>query len=426
MRIKKLILILFITLFSKNLLAVDIIRAGILIPFSIIGYAIDCGSAKDIDPSVVGKEYENSSLSTVKSIATKKNNEKIILEGAISDELDLPSIRIFNRDFIFKDKTAELRILLTDEVVCKHKQGQPIKGDKIRIYGRINKTDDYLVLIVDYLVYTDPRRGLKDGEYNNFEEKLKMAEAGNARAQYDMAQTYENGDKANNINKNLAKAFDWYLKAAENGNSKSQFTVASIYGNNYKENFNKLVKKDLNKAFNWYEKAANQENIGAIYNLALFYLEGRGIKKNPEKAKFYLEKIVRNNLRDSEDNEKDYPLLATETLAYMYYHGEGIKEDKKEALKLYERAAYNGSAEGNFIAALHYDEGDIFEQDYEKAFYLYQKAATVNYIDAQFNLALMYEEGRGTKKDLKQAKYWYKKACDNGDTEACQAYKNIK
>ena len=40
----------------------------------------------------------------------------------------------------------------------------------------------------------------------------------------------------------------------------------------------------------WYEKAANQGNAPAQYNLGVCYENGRGVKKDLKKAKFWIEK----------------------------------------------------------------------------------------------------------------------------------------
>lgn len=61
------------------------------------------------------------------------------------------------------------------------------------------------------------------------------------------------------------------------------------------------MKKDFSKALNFIEKSAELGHSGACYDMGKFYLEGRGVKKNVEKAKFYLEKAsLSNNKRATE------------------------------------------------------------------------------------------------------------------------------
>jgi hypothetical protein len=88
--------------------------------------------------------------------------------------------------------------------------------------------------------------------------------------------------------KNLEKAFYWYQKAAENGDEKAMFNLALYYENG------KGTKKNLKKAFCWYQKAAENGNEKAIFNLAICYKNGKGTEKNLEKA-FYWQKVAESN-----------------------------------------------------------------------------------------------------------------------------------
>lgn len=65
-------------------------------------------------------------------------------------------------------------------------------------------------------------------------------------------------------------------------------------------------------------------------------------------------------------------------LGVMYYNGDGVKQDKTEALKWVAKAAEQGLA------------------------------------CAQYNLGVMYENGQGVEKDYTKAVSWYKKAAVQG------------
>jgi len=70
-----------------------------------------------------------------------------------------------------------------------------------------------------------------------------------------------------------------------------------------------------------------------------------------------------------------------------------------------------------------YDNGQGVRQDYKEAVKWYKKAAEQGYARAQFNLGLMYSQGQGVRQDLSIAKELFGKACDNGLQQGCIAYK---
>ena len=74
--------------------------------------------------------------------------------------------------------------------------------------------------------------------------------------------------------------------------------------------------------------------------------------------------------------------VAQKNLGLMYYNGDGVGKDDKEAAYWYRLAAEQGDA------------------------------------DAQYGLALIYEKGQGSTQDHKQAITWYKLAAEQGHADA--------
>ena len=83
-----------------------------------------------------------------------------------------------------------------------------------------------------------------------FKEVLRLANAGDALAQYKLGLTYLIGDG---------------------------------------------VKKDLKKAVFWYKKAANQGYARAQVNLGVMYYHGIGVLKNPKLAAYWVKKAYDND-----------------------------------------------------------------------------------------------------------------------------------
>jgi TPR repeat protein len=61
--------------------------------------------------------------------------------------------------------------------------------------------------------------------------------------------------------------------------------------------------KDYETAFIEFEKSASQGYAGAQFNLGFLYINGMGVSKNLDKAKYYFEKYLNNP--DAEKELKD-------------------------------------------------------------------------------------------------------------------------
>jgi len=133
---------------------------------------------------------------------------------------------------------------------------------------------------------------------------------------------------------------------------------------------------------------------------------------------------------------------AINELAYRYFYGEGIEEDKKKAYELYVDASNKGSIKAKFNVAMCYCTGDGIEKneilsfnilkelaekhnyyksyfaigdfyffggpveiDYEKSFFYYNKALEINpeCLEAKYCIAYAYYRGKGVEKDYKIA-----------------------
>ena len=93
---------------------------------------------------------------------------------------------------------------------------------------------------------------------DKFAEVKRKAESGNVKDQVGLARLYYSGD---GVNKDDAKAAEWYQKAAEQGNAFAQYKLGAMYDNG------EGVTKDAAKAVEWWKKAAAQGNDAAQESL---------------------------------------------------------------------------------------------------------------------------------------------------------------
>ena len=94
-------------------------------------------------------------------------------------------------------------------------------------------------------------------------------------------------------------------------------------------------------------------------------------------------------------------------LARMYDEGEGVSQDKAEALRWLRSAADQGNSSAQHNLGVKYNTGRGVPQDYAEALRWSRLAAEQGIADAQFNLARMYALGLGGPQDDAQAYKWF-------------------
>ena len=96
--------------------------------------------------------------------------------------------------------------------------------------------------------------------------------------------------------------------------------------------------------------------------------------------------------------------------------------NKAEGLRLIQRAADAGSAEGQHRLALVFINGDAgVARNPAQAIQLFEKAAAQGHRRAQLNLGTLYFRGQGVPRDLIQARAWLEQAALDGDVYATYA-----
>ena len=87
--------------------------------------------------------------------------------------------------------------------------------------------------------------------------------------------------------------------------------------------------------------------------------------------------------------------------------------------------ADKGDAAARFNIGLMYFRGEGVPQDYRQARVWFEKAAMQGLGEAQYNMGAMLEQGLGTEKNAATARTWYEKAAAQGNAHAqykpCQA-----
>ncbi|KAH7315088.1 hypothetical protein KP509_21G033500 [Ceratopteris richardii] len=251
----------------------------------------------------------------------------------------------------------------------------------------------------------DALRRFRGEDDDDFQILEYQARKGNAGAMCKVALLYYSGLRG--VRRDDAKALEWFLKAIEKGDTLSMEFVGQIYarGHGVQRNFTKSLdwfkaalknkhfsayngigylyfkglgveKINYTKAKECFSKAAMHDDPDGHYNLAVLYLQGKGVKKDVKNAIQSLIKAV------TVGHPKAYYQLAK-----LFHKGLGVRKDLGKAIVLYKMVAERGPWGSLMRWALEsYLKGDI-----GKALLLYSRAAELGYEIAQSNAAWILE-----------------------------------
>ncbi len=147
-------------------------------------------------------------------------------------------------------------------------------------------------------------------------ELSKRAEAGDAKAQYELGRTYR--DKAYTPlgePHESQEMFRWFKKSADQGHSGAQYELANCYS------YGKGVAKDCAQSLGWYRKAAAQGVNSACLFIGHYYKDGEGVPKDAAEAAKWFRKGSKGDVS------------CLHALSKLYLEGDdGVPKDLVKAL----------------------------------------------------------------------------------------------
>ncbi len=220
---------------------------------------------------------------------------------------------------------------------------------------------------------------------------LKLAEDGNAHAQYDIGRFCYTGTEVFKKDPKRAKAL--FVAASEQGHIPSMAALGDCYAD----------EGDKAEAEHCYRVAAEKGDPHGQYGIALLGSGSESLRLLTLSA------------------EQGY-IDAQVELANRYADDTGETQNKSEAVRWYREAAEQGDAEAQRkLADCYIDAWVVPEkkgeatESYRKrqAARLYRKAAEQGDCEAQKRLARCYADGCGVVQNEVQAAKWYRRAGDN-------------
>lgn len=187
------------------------------------------------------------------------------------------------------------------------------------------------------------------------------------------------------------------ITSAEAGQAAAQFALAEHYHNGTG------VLQNYHTAATWFTQAAQQGHAGAQNQLGQYFHSGLGVARSQAQAILWLQAAA-----DQGEAQHMFDLAQA-----MEQPADG-PPDLAGAAGIYEMAAQAGHTEAAVSLGVLYQDGTGVPQDYARALDLYQPAATAGHARAQNNLGLLYVRGTGVAQDYTLAAQLFLAAAQQG------------
>ena len=161
------------------------------------------------------------------------------------------------------------------------------------------------------------------------EELERLADRGDAHAQYLMGQLYQGGPL---LIPDSQRAKDWFVQAAEHGLPEAQYALGKLFLSDDME------VRDPDEGIRWLKQAAQSGNHYAAYRLGKEYLEGNAVNKDAARAADWF--------TQSAEAGNQY---AQYMLGKLYLTGLGVTHDQTQAMDWFSRSAAQGNQYAQFF-----------------------------------------------------------------------------
>jgi TPR repeat protein len=221
------------------------------------------------------------------------------------------------------------------------------------------------------------------------------AQAGDAHAQYELAERYSNGQ---GLPMDRGLAFRWYGAAAAQGLAKAEYALARYHDGQIGD------KLDLQQALALTTRAAEHGHVPAQTELGFLYFNGSGSATRNLPLSFHW-------FKQAADNGS---VPAQCMMGDFYKRGLGnVRQDYAQALKWYRLTAVKDdkcASKSQFELHDLYASGKGVVKDMDTATRWLKKAAEAGNPAAQHTLGRAYQMGYGLPQDPALARLWMRKS----------------
>ncbi|CAF3357993.1 unnamed protein product, partial [Rotaria sp. Silwood2] len=182
------------------------------------------------------------------------------------------------------------------------------------------------------------------------------------------------------------------------------------------------IKQDYEQSAIYFAEAAGQDNAEGMYNLAMLYDRGLGVKKDHRLATHLYEQAALQPTQVPKTNRQNIGVAESQhALGLRYYNGVDVAKNYATAAYWYKRAADNGCEQAANNLGIMYLEGTGIKQNSVKAEQWFQFSAKKGDPNATCTLAQLSFE----KNDFNMAREWHQRARDAGHVLASTNRENF-
>ena len=294
-------------------------------------------------------------------------------------------------------------------------------------------TDDQGNNIGTLIRFNDLKKSAEDGNSNSqcflgkmylngrgveqdYQEALKWfkksAEQGNREGQSALGSLFLGGI---GTEVNYQEAFKWFSKSAEQNYPYAQYALGGMYY------YGLGVPQDYQKAFQYLKKSSDNGSYNASIMIGDMYKDGVGLEKNITIAQNYYKKAREQEQYQKNENEKIFikdSKKSNGTIKQNTNSQVNSNISLEQFITKIKNSAEQGDSEAQFMLGVMYYNGDGVKQDFKEAFKWFKKSALQNNKYAECNLGAMYALGQGVKIDATNAIKWLNKSGEDGYTPA--------
>lgn len=224
----------------------------------------------------------------------------------------------------------------------------------------------------------------------------KAAELGNAYAQYKTGCAFFEGC---GVVQNKTAAVKWWRKAVTQGHDGALKALGQTGGAPAVDS-----ESDAAKAL---RKKAEEGNPEAQYRLGTALMCGDGVLQDRAEAVMWYQKAA------EQGNAK-----AQFQYGVLLYDGDGVVKDMAEGMQWLRKAAGQGIVEAQFNLSIALGEDGGNEANKAEALMWTRRAAEQGLARAQYDLAVALDRGEGLPENQKESVAWYRKAAEQGMVQA--------
>lgn len=203
-----------------------------------------------------------------------------------------------------------------------------------------------------------------------------------------------------------------------------------------------LANEMWEELFNEHLENAEAGDAEAQYELGVMYLKGQGVDQDRDQALLWLKRAsdggnqqATSKLSRVQKEQEKFDELAANAqsgdidaqyeVAMMYLKGRGVRQSGQQARKWLGKAAEQGDARAITRLGILNYKGEDGPSDYPQALELFNRVSGTSAL-AQYYLGEIYANGAGVEQDYPVAIDWYKQAAEGGFDRALGKIINLE